>query len=412
MPRSAHPASRRRRRTFALLLGLLLAVPVPIPTAAWAQGGIQVVQAPAPQYTFGDNITFVVAAQSPALISAATLYLDTGAPTPAAWHSDPFQPARQVTATVALNLGLNPLPPFATVGYWWQIEDSAGQKLATPRATFVYEDNRFAWRTASSGSITVHWYRGDPSFGQSAADIATTALPNITQDVRAPLPEHVNIYIYATDADLQAALGRVGVAYANGHADPRLGVVVVSVAPDLRASYNLQIQIPHEMTHVLIYRAANGNYAGVPYWFNEGLAVMHQAQRDSNFPTLLAAARDSRQFLSLSSLCGPFDPAHVSLAYAESESVVRYIRDRFGAEGINRLLTGYAGGADCAGGVQTSLGLSLDQLDADWQQYLAPAPETVQQRALALAPWLLVAALVLLAPLSFMLAVSRARPPG
>ena len=125
---------------------------------------------------------------------------------------------------------------------------------------------------------------------------------------------------------------------------------------------------------------------------------------------MLAAARDSQQFLSLSSLCGPFNPAQVSLAYAESESAVRYIRERYGAEGINRLLTAYAGGADCAAGVQSSLGLSLDQLQADWQQNLAPAPVTVQERAQALAPWLLLAALVLLAPFTLLLAAIRRRP--
>jgi len=397
----------------ALLVCAVLAAQLSPPAAAEGatQGGIQVVDAPAPVYDFGSRITFHLTAQSTAAINTATLFINTGGLTPAVWHSDPFPPTKRVEAAVSFDLALNPLPPFAVVSYWWQIEDSAGQKLTTAPAKFGYEDNRFAWQIVSSGSVSVHWYRGDPSFGQDAANIATSALPEITRDVRAPLPEHVNVYIYATEADVQSALGRVGVAYANGHADPKLGVVIISVAPDLRASYNLQIQIPHEMTHVLIYRATAGNYARVPYWFNEGLAVMHQGQRDSNFPALLAAARDSRQFLSLSSLCGPFNLANVSLAYAESESAVRFIRDRYGAEGINRLLTAYAGGADCRAGVQSSLGLSLDQLQADWLEYLAPPPVTLQQRAQALAPWILLAALVLVAPFTILLATFRGRRP-
>jgi hypothetical protein len=410
MPAASRPTPGRFR---LLLPGLLLAgllLPArPSPVIAGRAAGIQVLSAPAPVYDFGSAISFQVSAASPSPITSATLYLNTGGLTPAVWHSAPFAPATQVTATVAFDLALNPLPPFGPVDYWWQLADQSGRSLSTPPASFTYEDNRFTWQSVSSGSVTVHWYRGDLAFAQQAAAIAASALPLITQDVRAPLPERVNVYIYATDGDVQSALGRVGVAYANGHADPQLGVVVISVAPDLRATYNLQIEIPHEMTHVLIYRAAAGHYAAVPYWFNEGLAVMHQAQRDSNFPALLAAARDSRQFLSLSSLCGPFNPAQASLAYAESESVVRYIRQRFGAEGINRLLTAYASGADCAGGVQTALGLSLDQLQVAWQQDLAPASLTVQQRAQTLAPWLLLAALVLLAPFTLLLVTVRAR---
>ncbi len=391
------------------LLGAGLAARVP-QTAA-AQGGIHVVEAPAPAYEFGRAITFQLTAQSPASINTATLFVNTGGLTPAIWHSAPFQPASRIEAVVSFDLALNPLLPFSEVSYWWQISDSTGQKLNTPPAAFTYEDNRFAWRTLTSGSVTVHWYQGNPTFGQTAVSIATNALPAITQDVRAPLPEHVNVYVYASDGDVQSALGRVGVAYANGHADPKLGVVIISVAPDLRDSYNLQIQLPHEMTHVLVYRAAAGNYGRVPNWFNEGLAVMHQGQRDSSFPALLAAARDARQYLSLNSLCAPFNPANVSLAYAESESVVRFIRDRYGAEGINRLLTTYSGGADCDAGVQIGLGLSLEKLQADWQQSLTPAANTLPERAQALAPWLLLAGLVLLAPFTLLLAAFRGRPP-
>ena len=392
-----------------LLTVLLLAVLPARP--ATAQAGIQVVDSPTPVYDFGSSIAFHVTARGGAKIAAANLFVNTGGLSPAVWHSAPFQPAPLVTATVSFDLALNPLPPFSTVSYWWQITDANGQTLITPPASFTYEDNRFAWRTLTSGSVTVHWYQGDPAFGQAAARIATSALPIITQDVRAPLPERVNVYIYASDADVQSALGRVGVAYANGHADPKLGVVVISVAPDLRATDNLEIQLPHEMTHVLIYRAAGGNYAAVPYWFNEGLAVLHQAQRDSRLPALLAAARDSRQFLSLSSLCAPFNPAEVSLAYAESESVVSFIRQRFGAEGINRLLTAYAGGADCGAGVQSALGLSLDQLQTSWQADIAPAPVTVSERAQALAPWLLLTLLVLLGPITLLLVAFRRPPP-
>jgi hypothetical protein len=408
------PGTLRATTLGLLLICAVLAAKGP-PTAAAegaGQGGIQVIDAPAPVYDFGTSINFHITAQSTAKVITATLFINTGGLTPAVWQSDAFSPARRVEAGVAFDLAVNPLPPFALVSYWWQIGDSAGQKLTTAPAQFSYEDNRFAWQTVSSGSVSVHWYRGDPSFGQEAANIATGALPEITRDVRAPLPEHVNVYIYATEADVQSALGRIGVAYANGHADPKLGVVVISVAPDLRASYNLQIQIPHEMTHVLIYRASAGNYARVPYWFNEGLAVMHQAQRDGNFPALLAAARDSQSFLSLSSLCPPFNPANVSLAYAESESAVRFIRERYGAEGINRLLTAYAGGAGCDAGVQIGLGLSLDQLQAAWLENLAPPPVTLQQRAQALAPWIVLAALVLAAPFIILLVAYRGRRPG
>ena len=264
---SARTAALRSWLTRAALAGALLGAGLAarLPPTVAAQGGIQVVAAPAPVYEFGRAITFHVTAASPASITAATLFVNTGGLTPAVWRSAPFHPAARVEAVVSFDLGLNPLLPFAQVSYWWQISDGAGQKLNTAPTAFTYEDNRFAWHTLTSGSVTLHWYQGDAAFGQAAVTIATNALPILTQDVRAPLPEHVNVYVYATDGDVRSALGRVAVAYANGHADPKLGVVIISVAPDLRANYNLQIQLPHELTHVLVYRAAGGNYSRAAY---------------------------------------------------------------------------------------------------------------------------------------------------
>ena len=378
------------------------------PGAAMAQTGIQVIAQPAPEYDFGQVITFTLSAQSTARITSATLMLDTGGTAPSAWHDVRFQPGLRIDAIAAFNLATNPLPPFSPVRFWWVLADSAGGQLSSAPVTFVYEDSRFTWKTITQGSVTVHWYQGDQAFGQMAVNIATGALPVINRDVQAPLPERVDIYIYGTAADVQAALQRVGHSWANGHADPKLGVVVVAVAPDLRAEYNLQVNIPHEMTHVLIYRATGDSYGRVPVWLNEGLAVMHQGQRDSDFPALLAAARDARQFLSLSNLCGPFDPNTVRLAYAESESVVRFVERQFGTEGINRLLAAYVGGASCEAGVQSSLGLSLDQLQVRWLDDLAPAA-SIPQNAQTLAPWLVLAGLVLLAPVTFLLLAFRGR---
>jgi hypothetical protein len=396
-----------------LSLVLLFVVGLALAPAALAQqAGIQIIDAPPPEYDFGQSITFRLSAESSAPISAIKLFLDTGGPAPATWPKVEFTRGTHVDAVAAFDLAINPLPPFAPVRYWWQLDDSAGNSLTTPPASFAYEDDRFAWRTAADGSVTVHWYVGDEAFGPAAAAIADSALPLISRDVRGELPQTVDIYIYGNLADEKAALQRVGRSFTDGHADPRLGVVIVAVAPDLRAEYNLQREIPHEMTHLLIYKSTGDNYQKVPYWLNEGLAVAHQGQRDSDFPAILAAARDARQYLPLERLCGPFEAATARLAYAESESVVRDIAGHFGAEGINRLLVAYAAGSGCEDGVQASLGLSLAELQTRWLNEIAPQDEPAQRWA-AWAPWLIVAGLVFLGPLLFMVAAfwRGRRPP-
>lgn len=391
---------------------LLLAAVVAAPAAPLrAQTGIIIVSAPPPTYEFGQTITFALEAESTATIASVVLFIRAPDGSEQQWSDIAFDRGPNVTVTASFDLTQYLLVPFAELTYWWAIEDITGQRAASPPAPFYYEDNRFDWQRVGSGSLKVHWYTGSADFGQAALEVAAGALARINQDIRAPLPPHLDIYIYAHSADAQAALQRVGRSWANGHADPELGVIVVVVPDDLRSTVTLQREIPHEMTHVLIYKATGAQFGGVPLWLNEGLAVMNQGERDSTFPALLAAARDARAFLPLDSLCGSFptSSSEAQLAYAQSESLVRYIRAKYGSEGMYALVRAYAKGAECAAGLSDGLGLSLPELEANWLReaiYTGVAPSGWP----ALAPWLVLTGVVLLGPLGFLLVTLRARP--
>ncbi len=390
----------------ALALGCL-APPQPMS----AQAAITVTDAPAPQVVFGESVTFNLSARSSDPITGIALHLQARGEPEITWTQVTFEPGREVDASLQVNLVVTSLPPFSPVDYWWTLEDSAGNTLTTPPNTFYYEDNRFTWRRLTHGAVSVNWYAGDEAFGQQALAVAGRAYATANRDIRAPLPKRLDLYLYANERDVQAALGRIGYVWANGHADVKLGVVVVVVAPDLTAEFNLSRDIPHELTHILIYEATGANYGHVPTWLNEGLAMLNQEQPETDAAGLLAGARDARRPLAFAALCGgfPSDPDQARLAYAQSESFVRYIRTRYGSEGLNRLLGAYGAGAECSAGVETVLGLPLARLDQAWQRDVLYS-SSLAARWYTLRPWLLLAALVLLGPLLFLALTLRARP--
>jgi len=387
-----------RRAVPLAALGLALALGLTSP--ARAQTSLIITAAPRPEFRFAESAVFQVSAISTAVINSATLYYRAAGDDRASAASVAVGAGTNITAEYKLDLTTHGLPPFAPVQYWWEVRDTAGGRAATEPQTFVYEDNRFAWQALEQDGVTVHWYEGDSVFGQIAVDTAGAALGQASRMLGTPAPRGVNIYVYASAADVRETLAASGRAWAGGHADPALGVVVVAVAPDLAAGINLGRAIPHEVMHLIVYAAAGSNYARVPAWLNEGLAVFNQHSPDPGLADALEAARQSQKLLSLSELCAPFpaDPAQAQTAYAESESVVRYLRDRFGEAALPQLLSAYAGGADCATGVQQALGLPLAELERRW---LAEAvkinPAPFQDRTLA--PWLLLAAFVLGGPL-------------
>jgi hypothetical protein len=396
-----------------LTLCLVLAAPGFLP--ARAQETLDVISAPAPEYEFGETMTFQMTAQSSAGdIIGATVYVRAFGLERTFVGPAHLTQGQEITATYTLNLHMLPLPPFAPVQYWWEISASEGASLITEPQTFLYEDNRFEWRTLTAGGVTVHWYAGETPFGQAALDAAVAALERANRDLRAPLPQAVNLYVYESAEAARAALAPVGRIWADGYADPPLGLAVVAVADDLDAIHNLEREIPHELTHVLVYQATGEHYDQVPTWLNEGLAVMNQAQPDPAFPAALEAARQAGTLLRLSSLCGPLpaDPAQAQLAYAESESVVRYIRDTFGVSGLAGLLAAYADGLGCGPGVERALGIPLDELERNWlAAVFQTGPINSPSGNSDPLPWAILAAVMLFAPALFYILIRR-RPPS
>ena len=299
------------------------------------------------------------------------------------------------------NLAQNVLPPFATIIFSYQATLVDGRNVTSAPLSFRYEDNRFVWKTLSEGqSIRVHWVQGGDDFGQAALDAARSGLEAINQIVPVTLDAPVDVYVYASIGDLQGALALGGQPWLAGHADPALGVAMVSVAPGETQSIELQRQIPHELAHVMLYRYSEAGYGHLPAWLNEGVASMSELYPNPDYASALTLAGQNGSLLPMADLCASFpaESGRAFLAYAESESFVRYLRDTHGNSGLAALIHSYADGLDCDLGPTRALGTSLQQLEARWREAtLGENPVGVAARNLL--PYFIMLALVLLVPL-------------
>jgi len=370
-----------------LVLGLLL---LPSPVAA---ASITVIESQA-GYSFAQQMTFTLRATSDAPLTQVYLfYQATGNERTQSVNVTFEQVGEEFVATHLHDLRLFPLPPFAIVTFWWQIEDSAGNRLITDPQQFEYS---FRWEQLGDGTLTVHWIsgRGDAAFGQAALDIARSSVEEINAELRAPLPG-IHIYIYDTQNDLNAAMMLAGREWISGQAHPELGVIVVAIPSQEGYTSRMMRDIPHEITHLLVYQAVTpAGYRYVPEWLDEGLATANERTPNPDYATILEEARVAGRLLPLESLCVPFPPdvQTARLAYAESGSVVEFIRQRYGAPEIRALLAAYTEGASCTAGVQKALGLSFNRLETEWLASLTPkAPwqAWVEQTGVWVGLWLL-----------------------
>ena len=70
------------------------------------------------------------------------------------------------------------------------------------------------------------------------------------------------------------------------------------------------------------------------------------------------------------SLCDGFpqETSAAYLAYAQSYSFTRYLREKYGARGLSELLATYSEKVGCEEGTKVAMGVPLPELEADWKQ--------------------------------------------
>ena len=386
-------ANSEWRKIASLVLALVF-----LPAASTAVAdGITVVENKA-NYSYAQQVTFTLRATSDAKITQICLFFRATGDERAESVNVPTESARKISINHTHDLRRSPLPPFATITFWWQIEDAAGNTLATEPQQFEYTDNRFRWEQLSADSLTIHWIEGhgDLPFGQAALDIAQSSLEESNVELRAPVPESINVYIYDSQHNLKAAMALAGREWVGGQAHPELGVIVVAIPFEEEVYISRMMRyIPHEITHLLVYQTVTPTgYKYVPEWLDEGLATVNEQLPTPEYTMVLEEARVAGELLPLEALCVPFSPAsHTAfLAYAQSGSIVQFIREQYSAEGIRTLLAAYANGASCAGGVQEAFNVSLSGLETAWRASLEPqAPwrAWVEQIGVWIGLWLL-----------------------
>jgi hypothetical protein len=253
----------------------------------------------------------------------------------------------------------------------------------------------------AEGNVRVWSYADDSGYARSALDEARSALPRVNLELQTQLPPRVDLYLYTALDDLESALLLAGRDWQGGQARPDLGVVLVAIPPGQGALAQMKRDIPHELTHLLVYQATGAGYARVPRWLDEGLASANEELAQPEYQLALESAFRAGQLIPLETLCAPFssDAGAAQLSYAESQSFIQFIRNNY-PDGIRKLLGAYMGGATCGAGVEQALDTTLGALEFRWRASLGP-----QGAWLALAnsvgAWVLLAVVVSVALLPF-----------
>lgn len=364
---------------------------------ARAQSGIELENVGA-AHRFGEQITFLarIKASTPIQNVSIIIFDESQAIT----HVEPLAMQADGSTEFRFDTSQNRLRPFSQIKWSYQFTLPDGSTVQSESFSMRYADDRFDWQSLESDGVRVNWYDSDTDFGQAAVSTARSGLDSVGRLMAVDLVQPVDIFIYANLEDLQGTLDPHGENWVAGHANPALGVAMVVIEPGAEQNIIMEQRIPHELMHVMMYRAVGAGYINIPLWLREGTATLAEIYPNVDYDRVLADALAGNGLIPLTSLCAsfPVDTGRAFLAYAESRSFVNYLHENYGSSGLLNLAASYADGVDCERGTELAFGVSLSNLEANWrssvlgQNALLPALQNI-------APYLVLLCLVLIIPL-------------
>jgi hypothetical protein len=377
------------RLAACVILGFLLLLS---PSLAGAETGITVIASDV-DVDFPTQAVFTIEAESAVDIVDARLFYQVDRMNYAEVVSEgwaDFALAKRIEASWVWDMANASLPPGADVTYWWMIEDDDGNRVETSPQTMHFDDDRFTWRSLTSGageggSITLYWYNGGDSFAQELMDTCEEGLASLVQDIGTYPEKPMKIYVYQSTSDLRGAMV-FSQEWTGGVAFIDFGIIAISISPS-------QLEwgrgaLLHELTHLVVHQATFSPYGQLPLWLDEGLATNSEGELDSDLRASLNRAISEGTLISVRTLCSPFSAYtdKARLSYAESYSLVEYLLDNYGQDKMLDLLTTLKQGSTYDDALTEVYGFDIEGLDAGWRATLT-SPVALARRGESRSVW-------------------------
>src|SRR5438874_3412400 len=352
----------------------MLALALP-PSQVRAQQAI-VVQSDEPHNDFPPGVTFGVTFNAPAPPKEVRIQYSVAPDGTGATAVSNCTGDATISCSFKLSSTLG-IIPGAAITYHWNIEDTAGDKLSTPDKLYVHADNRFDFKTLQKENATLYYYSGSDAQAQSVLDAATESLDKTSALEQVQVTFPVKVFMYRTAGEMQPAI-------AVGGRSPGvqiLGEVVYSDTAMVSVD-NAPLDVTrHEVAHIVTGVATKGPF-GIASWLNEGISVFSQTHILENEQSALedAIARDRvLSMKELNSSASGRSGSTVSLFYAESGAIVKFLVDTYGPEKFAQLLKVFKDGSTPDDAFKMVYGVDQLGVENGWRQSVGLKPHTATE---------------------------------
>jgi len=249
------------------------------------------------------------------------------------------------------------------------------------------------WQMFETEHFEIYYYQGCETLAKKAVEYAEDAFLDTSRKLGFVPKSKIPMFLYGTGLEFQETnitpelLGE-GVG---GFTE----VFKNRISLPMSGSYHeFEKVLHHELTHAFQYDMIYGEgwrsvnlfkAVFVPNWMMEGMAEWNAQHLDAQGEMVLRDAVLNDQTIPLSFLESFEHFEQVYMAYKESQSILDYISQVYGADKVPQIFKKMTSNQQPDTAVKTVLGVSLDQLYEDWHLYMKtqawsringmPAPE-------------------------------------
>jgi|Deesub1362A_J573_1020465.scaffolds.fasta_scaffold00271_41 hypothetical protein len=165
-----------------------------------------------------------------------------------------------------------------------------------------------------------------------------------------------------------------GVSLVTAFAVPGADRIVINYSEMKNSSLILKSTLMHELCHLMLHDYIDSSL--LPKWFDEGVCqwVSGGMADIINFDNkkVLKEATITNSYIPLNVLRDrfPSQDKALMLSYAESRSIIEYIHETYGREGVLLIIEALHRGRTIDGAVREVLSVTLKGLEKNWHAYL------------------------------------------
>lgn len=265
--------------------------------------------------------------------------------------------------------GRSYIPSGVSVTYYFEITNVEEKRYYTQPANFTYLDPQYSWKSMYIDPITVYWHGFSEDDVYAAVRSTQEQVSKIREIVGADELRPIKAIIINNPREASKSFPPVSEAAVRD----RLygGFAFKDYDLFMVGGLNTDSMI-HETVHLIMAQSIDSPFSKIPAWLNEGLAMYFESRAHVRTHEISKRIRkgDLPSLASMKSI--PGRPADVRLFYAQSDSVVRHMMDEFGEHKMSELLLKLKSGSDIDSSVKKVYGLTLVQLQKDWEENLLP----------------------------------------